>query len=219
MIRTPLYRDRTEAGRRLALRLATHYEGRIDVVVLALPRGGVPVGYEVARVLDAPLDVFLVRKLGVPGQRELAMGAIATGAAPFLDRDLISTLQIPDRWIDVVIEDEQRELARRTQAFRGDRPPLRVQGKTVIVVDDGLATGSTMRMAVRALRAARPARIVAAVPVGSRSAVEALEAEVDEVVCLATPDPFLAVGRFYDDFTLTSDREVHDLIERAARRG
>ena len=209
-----LFRDRADAGRQLLTRLG-RLEGRDDVLVLGLPRGGIPIAYEVARGLGAPLDVFVVRKLGVPGQEELAMGAIATGGVRVVNPDVVEGLRIPPAVLDRVAAEEARELDRRQRAYRGDRPVPDVRGKTVILVDDGLATGSTMRAAVAALRAQGPQRIVVAVPVGAQSTCEELGREVDEIVCLATPEPFLAVGRFYDDFSQTTDQEVHDLLSSA----
>ncbi|HUG54577.1 MAG TPA: phosphoribosyltransferase [Vicinamibacteria bacterium] len=209
-----LFRDRTDAGRQLLSRLGSH-SGRPDVLVLGLPRGGIPVAYEVARGLGAPLDVFLVRKLGVPGQEELAMGAIATGGVRVLNRDVVDALHIPPDVIDRVAAEEGRELARREQSYRGHRPEPDVAGKTVILVDDGLATGSSMRAAVAALRQQRPDRIVVAVPVAARSTCEDLRREVDEIVCFATPEPFMAVGRFYQDFSQTTDDEVRELLAAA----
>jgi predicted phosphoribosyltransferase len=211
-----IFHDRADAGRALARRLA-RYANRPDVLVLALPRGGVPVAYEVARALRAPLDVFLVRKLGVPGQEELAMGAIATGGVRVLNDDVVSLLEISDEIIDSVAEAQRRELVRRERAYRDDRPPPDVRNRTVILIDDGLATGSTMRAAVAALRRQRPARIVVAAPVASASTCDDLRAEVDEVVCAQTPEPFYAVGSWYEDFTQTSDAEVHALLEQAAQ--
>ena len=210
-----LFRDRADAGRQLAARLAA-YVGRPDVVVLALPRGGVPVAFETARALGASMDVFLVRKLGVPGREELAMGALATGGVRVLNDDVVRTLAIPDHVIDAAAEKEQRELARREHAYRDDRPPPDVKGRTALLVDDGLATGSTMRAAVAALRKLHPSRIVIAVPVGSAETCAELAGEADEVVCAQTPEPFYAVGLWYDDFTQTTDEEVHELLERAA---
>jgi predicted phosphoribosyltransferase len=210
------FRDRADAGRALAERLA-HYANRPDVLVLALPRGGVPVAYEVARALGAPLDVFLVRKLGVPGQEELAMGAIATGGVRVLNDDVLRVLQIPDEVIESVAESQGRELERRERSYRDDRPLPRVRGRTVILIDDGLATGSSMRAAIAALRQQKPARIVVAVPVAAAATAEEMRREVDELVCVATPEPFYAVGSWYEDFTQTSDAEVHALLEQAAR--
>src|SRR3954467_14388492 len=187
------FRDRHEAGRQLAEKLAP-YANRPDVLVLALPRGGVPVAYEVARALGAPLDVFVVRKLGVPGYEELAMGAVATGGVRVLNDQIVNRLGIPQHIIDAVATREQQELARRERLYRGGRPPPDVRGRTVILVDDGLATGATMRAAVMALRQLRPARLVVAVPTAAPETCEALRAEVDEVICAITPEPFYAVG-------------------------
>jgi predicted phosphoribosyltransferase len=209
-----LFRDRADAGRHLLSRLGA-YGDRPDVLVLGLPRGGIPVGYEVARGLGAPLDVFVVRKLGVPGQEELAMGAIATGGVRVVNRDVVDALHIPPDVLDRAAEAERRELERRESSYRGDRPEPPVEGRTVILVDDGLATGSTMRAAVQALRQQRPARIVVAVPVAAFATCEELRREVEDVVCFATPEPFMAVGRFYDDFSQTTDEEVHDLLASA----
>jgi predicted phosphoribosyltransferase len=202
-----------DAGRAVAARL-TAYAGREDTLVLGLPRGGVPVAYEVARALGAPLDVFLVRKLGVPGQDELAMGAIATGGVRVLNADVVGELRIPSGVIDVVSAREVAELSRRERAYRGDRSPLEIVDRVVILVDDGLATGATMRAAVRALRQGRAARIVVAVPVGARETCEDLRAEVDDLVCVSTPDPFHAVGLWYEDFSQTTDDEVRAVLAR-----
>jgi predicted phosphoribosyltransferase len=210
-----LFRDRADAGRFLATKLM-NYANRPDVLVLALPRGGVPVGYEVARLLCAPLDVFLVRKLGVPGHEELAMGALATGDLRVLNEDVVQALGIPEEVIASVVARERQELERRERLYRDDRPAPEVRGRVVILVDDGLATGSTMRAAVAALRQQRPARIVVAVPVGSPETCAELNSEADEAVCARTPDPFYAVGLWYDDFAQTTDDEVHDLLARAA---
>jgi len=209
------FRDRTEAGRFLAERLA-QYSDRPDVLVLALPRGGVPVAFEVARSLGAPLDVFLVRKLGVPGHEELAMGAIASGGARVLNRDVVRGLQITDEVIDAVAAREGQELRRREHDYRDDRPAADVRGKVVILIDDGLATGSTMRSAVVALRRQGPARLVVAVPIAAPSTCEEFRAEVDEVICVRTPEPFYAVGVWYEDFSQTTDDEVRDLLTRAS---
>jgi putative phosphoribosyl transferase len=209
-----LFLDRREAGRRLAEHLRA-YANRDDVAVLALPRGGVPVGYEVARALGAPLDVFLVRKLGVPGHEELAMGAIASGGIQVLNRNVIEMLRIPGRVIDRVRQQEAAELERRERAYRGDRPPRPVAGRTIILVDDGLATGSTMEAAVLALRRRNPAKIVVAVPTAPPETCDALKASADEVVCATTPEPFYAVGKWYTDFTQTTDEEVRELLEQA----
>src|SRR5467141_2342286 len=208
---TERFSDRREAGRLLAAKLAA-YANRQDVLVLALPRGGVPVAYEVARTLGAPLDVFLVRKLGVPGYEELAMGAVATGGVRVLNDQIVNGLGIPGYVIDAVAAQEQQELARRERLYRGGRPSPDVRGRTVILVDDGLATGATMHAAIEALRQQRPARIVVAVPTASRETCEALRREVDEVVCAITPEPFHAVGLWYDDFTQTTDQEVRELL-------
>jgi predicted phosphoribosyltransferase len=208
------YRDRAEAGRVLASKLSA-YADRQNVVVLALPRGGVPVAFEVAQALHAPLDVFLVRKLGLPGHQELAMGAIASGGVRVLNDEVVRSLQIPDEVIDSVAEEEQQELGRRERLYRGDRPPLDVRGKTIILVDDGLATGASMRAAVAALRQMGPAGIVVAVPVGATETCWDLRNEADEVVCGHTPEPFRAVGLWYEDFSQTSDVEVRELLERA----
>ena len=210
-----IFRDRADAGRALARRLGK-YANRPDVLVLALPRGGMPVAYEVARALNAPLDVFLVRKLGVPGQEELAMGAIATGGVRILNEDVVRVLQIPEDVIDSVAESQWRELARRERAYRDDRPLPEVRGRTILLIDDGLATGSTMRAAIAALRQQGPARIVVAVPVASPSTAEELRQEVEEVVVVQAPEPFYAVGSWYEDFSQTSDAEVHALLEHAA---
>jgi erythromycin esterase-like protein/predicted phosphoribosyltransferase len=206
-----VFRDRREAGRVLAQRLAA-YANRRDVLVLALPRGGVPVAFEVARALGAPLDVYVVRKLGIPGHEELAMGAVATGGARVLNEQVVNRLGIPAYVIDAVEARERQELARRERLYRGGRPPPDVRGRTVILVDDGLATGATMHAAVQALRQQQPARIVVAVPVASPETCDELKAEVDEVVCALTPDPFYAVGYWYEDFSQTTDEEVRNLL-------
>ena len=212
------FRDRTEAGRLLAGKL-TAYVNRPDVLVLALPRGGVPVAYEVARALGAPLDVFVVRKLGVPGYEELAMGAVATGGVRVLNEQVVGGLRIPEHVIEAVAASEQQELARRERLYRGERPPPGVRGRTVILVDDGLATGATMHAAIKALRAQQPARIVVAVPTGAPEACEQLKEEVDDVICAITPEPFHAVGLWYQEFSQTTDEEVRDLLARSALAG
>ncbi len=209
------FRDRSEAGRLLAEKLKA-YANRPDVVVLALPRGGVPVAYEVTMALKAPLDVFLVRKLGVPGHEELAMGAIGSGGVRVLNAAVVNYLHIPDELIDEAAAQEQQELERRERLYRGDRPALDARGRTVILIDDGLATGSTMRAAATALRAQQPARLVVAVPVAAAEACNEFRAEVDEIICASTPEPFYAVGLWYEDFSQTSDDEVRDLLARAA---
>ena len=213
LIRPGLFRDRREAGRVLAEKLAA-YANRPDVLVLALPRGGVPVAYEVARALGAPLDVFVVRKLGVPGYEELAMGAVATGGVRVLNDQLVERLGIPEHIIDAVAARERRELARRERLYRGGRPPPDVRGRTVILVDDGLATGATMHAAIQALRQQNPARIVVAVPTASPETCEEMKARADDVICAITPEPFHAVGRWYQDFSQTTDEEVAALLAR-----
>ena len=210
------FRNRAEAGRALA-RTLSHYAGRDEVVVLALPRGGVPVAYEVARELGAPLDVFLVRKLGVPGHEELAMGAIASGGVLVLDEGVLRWLGISEKQIQKTLAREMDELRRREAAYRDGRPLPDLKGKTVILVDDGLATGASMQAAARAVRRYEPARTVIAVPVASRVTCDQFRAEVDEVVCAVTPAPFYSVGNWYEDFSQTSDEEVHELLERAAQ--
>ena len=210
------FRDRHEAGRRLADKLVA-YAKRPDVLVLALPRGGVPVAFEVARDLGAPLDLFLVRKLGLPGHEELAMGAIASGGVRVLNDEVVRMLNVPPEVIDLVGTWEQQELARREQLYRGDRPAPDVRGRTVILVDDGLATGATMHAAIAALRRQQPARIVVAVPTAPPEMCEALRAEVDDVICAITPQPFQSVGLWYEDFSPTTDEEVRELLARAAR--
>ena len=212
----PTFHDRRDAGRALATKLL-RYGGRPGLLVLALPRGGVPVGYEVAQALGAPLDVFIVRKLGVPGQDELAMGALASGDVIVLNDDIVRALQIPPRAIDQVARRERAELLRREREYRGDRgPPPAVRGRTVVLVDDGLATGSTMRAAAAALRRQAPARLVVAVPVAAEQTCDQFRDEVDDVVCARTPEPFVAVGVWYEDFAQTTDAEVRDLLSRAA---
>jgi putative phosphoribosyl transferase len=208
------FTNRTEAGRLLAAKLQD-YAGKPAVLVLALPRGGVPVAFEVAKELGAALDVFVVRKLGTPGQRELAMGAIASGGIKVLNEDVVSLLRIPDEVIDRVASEEQEEMARRERAYRKDRPPLDLKDRTVILVDDGLATGSTMHAAVAAARKAQAARIVVAIPVAPLSTLDEFRGEADHVVCVLAPDgPFDGVGRWYLDFSQTTDEEVRDLLDR-----
>ena len=211
------FMDRAEAGRFLAAQLG-EYANRPDVLVLALPRGGVPVAYQVATALNAPLDIFLVRKLGVPGQEELAMGAIATGGVRVLNDEIVNYLDIPSKVIDAVAMEEERELERRERLYRGERPARAVRGRLAILIDDGLATGSTMRAAAIALRQQQPASIVIAVPVASNQICDELRTEVDKVICAATPEPFRAVGLWYEDFTQTTDEEVRDLLARADLR-
>jgi predicted phosphoribosyltransferase len=208
------FEDRRHAGRELSKALAP-YGDRDDVIVLAIPRGGVPVAYEVATALHAPLDVLVVRKLGVPGQEELAMGAIASGGLVVLDGGLVRAAGIPESEIARVIDEEQKELERRESVFRDGRAPVAVDGRTVILIDDGLATGSSMQAAVLSLRRRRPARLVVAVPVASQEACAQLRALVDEAVCLETPRSFFAVGLCYRDFAQTTDEEVRALLDSA----
>jgi putative phosphoribosyl transferase len=211
------FRDRTEAGKLLAAKLG-RYANRADVVVLALPRGGVPVAFEVARALNAPLDLFLVRKLGVPGQEELAMGAIASGGARVLNEEVVAHLRISDDLINSVVAEEELELERRERAYRGERPMPAVDGRTVILIDDGVATGSTMRAAVAALRQKSPAHLVVAVPTAAASTASEMRAEVDDFVAVIEPEEFSAVGQWYESFSQTTDAEVSALLERAAER-
>jgi predicted phosphoribosyltransferase len=212
-----VFRDRSEAGRLLATKLLA-YAGEPDVVVLGLPRGGVPVAFEVAQVLAAPLDVFLARKLGVPGHEELAMGAVASGGVRVLNHDVVNRLGIAPEEIDAVVAREVAELARREKLYRGGRPPPEVDGRTVILVDDGLATGATMRAAIAALRQLGPARIVVAVPTAGRDICAEFKNQADDVICYMTPEPFLAVGRWYEDFGQTTDQEVCALLAQAQLR-
>jgi predicted phosphoribosyltransferase len=209
--------NRTDAGRRLAGAL-TRYIGRSDVLVLGLPRGGVPVAYEIALALDAPLDVFVVRKLGLPGHEEFGIGAIASGGVRVVDESVLRAYGVDAATLDRITQRERQELTRRERAYRDDRPFPAVNGRTVILVDDGLATGSTMRAAVAALRAEGPREIVIAVPVGAPETCAGMRHVADDVVCLERPDPFYAVGLWYEDFEQTEDAEVHDLLERAAAR-
>ena len=206
------FRDRAEAGRALA-RVLSHYAGRDDVIVLALPRGGVPVAAEVAKELAAPLDVFVVRKLGVPGHEELAMGAIASGGVLVLDDGVLRWLGISEEQVQRALTRELDELRRREAAYRNGRPLPDLKGKTVILVDDGLATGASMQAAARAVRRHQPARIVIAVPVASRATCDQFRDDVDEVVCAVTPEPFYAVGNWYEEFSQTSDEEVRELLD------
>jgi putative phosphoribosyl transferase len=216
--RTRRFADRYDAGRRLAEALAG-YAGRSDVLVVALPRGGVPVGYEVARALGAPLDVMQVRKLGVPGHEELAMGAIASGGVRIVSENVVEALGIPERVIATVAAAEAQELERRERIYREGRHFPEVRGRTVILVDDGLATGSTMRAAAAALRSLGADRLVAAVPVAPRESCDAMREVVDEVVCATMPERFLAVGEWYEDFSQTSDEEVSELLRRGEHGG
>lgn len=213
--RQRVFADREEAGRELADRLG-RYAGRDDVVVLALPRGGVPVAREVADALDAPLDVLVVRKLGLPAQPELALGAIASGGVRILNRELVDSLGLAEEELEELTERERVEVAHREDAFRGGRGPMPVEGRTVILVDDGVATGATLRAAVRSLRERGPSRIVAAVPVASPDSAETLRDEVDELVCVQTPPGFFAVGQFYVHFPQVAGERVRELLEGEA---
>jgi len=208
------FQDRREGGERLAERLR-EYANRLDVIVLALPRGGVPVGFEVAEALRVPLDVFVVRKLGVPGQEELAMGALASGGVRVLDEEVIRLAGVSASDVERMTSTARAELSRQEARYRGERPFPAIAGKRVILVDDGLATGSTMRAAVQALRSQHPAAIAVAVPVGAAETCAALRAVADDVICLETPEPFRAVGLWYEDFSQTTDDEVHTLLDRA----
>ena len=208
------FKDRTEAGQVLARKLAA-YANHEDVVVLALPRGGVPVAFEIATALNVPLDVFLVRKLGVPGQSELAMGAIANGGVRVLNQDIVRSLRLSDAVIDKVAAQEQQELERRERLYRDDRPLPLLHERTVIIVDDGLATGATMRAAIEAIRQQQAARIVVAVPISSPETCRALAAQVEEIICVETPQPFCSVGLWYEDFPQTTDEEVRNLLKQA----
>jgi predicted phosphoribosyltransferase len=211
----PLFQDRSNAGRFLAGKLA-HHANDPSVVVLALPRGGVPVAFEIARALDAPLDIFVVRKLGVPGYEELAMGAIASGGIRVLNEEIIQRVNIPQSAVDATTREEEQELIRCEKAFRGTRPPAPIEGRTVILVDDGLATGATMRAAVRALRRQNPAYLTVAVPIGAKDTCDHFRAEVNELICGDTPEPFFAVGTWYANFLPTTDEEVQHLLDHAA---
>jgi predicted phosphoribosyltransferase len=211
------FKDRRDAGKILAQKLSA-YTSRLDVIVFALPRGGVPVAYEVALALNAPLDVFIVRKLGLPGQEELAIGAIASGGIRVLNDDIVRALAIPEEVINVIAQREFQELQRREQMYRGDRPLSDVRDRTIILIDDGLATGASMRAAVAGLRALHPARIVIAVPTAAPETCDAFKFEVDEIVCAMTPEPFEGVGRWYADFRQTTDEEVRTFLEEATRQ-
>ncbi len=211
-----LFNDRVDAGRKLAKDLLK-YANRSDVLILALPRGGVPVAFEVAKELNVKMDVFIVRKLGVPGNEELAMGAIASDNIRVLNEDVVMSFQIPERVIDMVAENERKELERRERAYRGDRPKPEIEGSTVILIDDGLATGATMRAAAAALKTKNPAKIVIAVPTAAPDTCEIFRKEVDEIICLATPEPFYGVGAWYEDFSQTTDKEVCELLDKARK--
>jgi len=210
----PLFRDRTDAGRKLAQKLLD-YADRPDVIVLGLPRGGVPVAFEVAQALHAPLDIFLVRKLGVPGHEELAMGAIASGGIRVLNQEVVKLLRIPDAVIDAVAQWEEQELERRARIYRDNRPPVDVRGRTVLLVDDGLATGASMAAAIAALQAQALVQIIVAVPVAAPETCAAFKEQVDRIVCAETPDPFYGVGLWYADFSPTSDEAVRELLARS----
>jgi putative phosphoribosyl transferase len=207
-----LFRDRVDAGRSLARRLSNYGP---DTLVLALPRGGVPVASEVAKALGAPFDVFLVRKLGVPGHEELAMGAISSGGVKVLNQNVVRSLQISEQEVAATVKREETELLRREHLYRGERPLTKVEGRAVILIDDGVATGATMRAAILALRQQNPAWLVVAVPVGAPDTCERLRHGADEVVCVATPEPFYSVGRWYEMFPQISDEEVQELLSRA----
>jgi putative phosphoribosyl transferase len=212
-----LFANRREAGAELAIKLK-RYAGRGDVVVLALPRGGVPVAFEVAEALDAPLDIFLVRKLGMPGHREYAMGAIASGGVRVLSDDVIRAYRIPAQAIEAIVREEQAELERREREYRQSAPLTNLRGRIVMLVDDGLATGSTMRAAVQAVRQHQPARVIVAVPVGAPETCDEFADVTDETVCARTPEPFRAVGLWYRDFSETTDNEVRALLRQHADR-
>lgn len=212
-----LFKDRRDAGRQLAQKLSS-YADRSDVIVLALPRGGVPVAYEVARALNAPMDIFLVRKLGVPGHEELAFGAIASGGVRVLNNDVVWGLNVSDEAIDAVAQRELKELERRERAYRGDHPAQDIRDRIAILVDDGLATGASMRAAIDGVRAKDPAKIVVAVPTGAPETCEAFKSIVDEIICAETPKPFYGVGMWYQDFSQTTDEEVRILLEQTTEK-
>jgi len=212
-----IFRNREEAGEQLASRLV-EYANREDVIVLGVPRGGVPIAFKVAEALNLPLDVFVLRKLGVPGREELAFGAIGSGGVRVLDRAIVEAIGLSKTAIEMVTQTEKTELLRRERIYRGGRPPLDLRGKTVILVDDGIATGSSLRAGVRALRQTKPASIVIAAPVAPPSAVNSLKSEVDDVVCVAVPEIFYGVGQFYKDFSQVKDEEVIELLDTAARQ-
>ena len=209
-----LFEDRVDAGKKLAKELSK-YANRSDVLILALPRGGVPVAFEVAKELNVKMDVFIVRKLGVPGNEELAMGAISSDNVLVLNEDIVKSFQIPERVINMVAENELKELKRRERTYRGDRPNPEISGSTVILIDDGLATGATMRAAASAIKTKNPAKIVVAVPTGAPDTCEIFKKEVDEVICVATPEPFYGVGAWYGNFSQTTDEEVCELLDKA----
>lgn len=209
-----LFKDRVDAGRILAKELSK-YASRSDVLILALPRGGVPVAYEVAKALNVKMDVFIVRKLGVPGYEELAMGAIASDNIRVLNEDVVKSFGIPEEVIEKTATKELHELERREKAYRGDRPKPEITNKTVILIDDGLATGATMRAAAAALKTKNPAKIIIAVPTAAADTCEFFEGKVDEIICVATPEPFYGVGAWYGNFSQTTDKEVCDILEKA----
>jgi putative phosphoribosyl transferase len=212
----PIFKDRDDAGRKVAEQLLT-YADRKDVIVLGIPRGGVPVAFQVAKVLRVPLDIFVSRKLGVPGQEELAFGALASGGVRVLDREIIEGVGISEAQIEQITEKAKKELTRRESIYRGVRPPLRVEGQVVVLVDDGIATGSSMRAAIQALRQMKPARLIVAVPVAPISTCNRLRPEVDELICVNTPKYFYAIGQFYDDFSQVADEQVIELLRQAAQ--
>ena len=217
MLRFQIFQDRSDAGRQLAEELVSYAE-RDDVIVLGLPRGGVPVAFEVAQRLGLPLDVFVVRKLGVPGHEELAMGAIAPGGVRVLNEDVLQVIPDAQAIVEMVAAIEGEELERRERNYRGDRPPPDLKDRTVILIDDGLATGASMRAAVAALRQQGAAKIIVAVPVGAPSTCQDLKNGADEVICLQTPIAFIGVGQYYADFSQTTDEEVRELLSQAASR-
>ena len=212
-----LFKDRRDAGKKLAQKLSA-YASRSDVVILALPRGGVPVAYEVALTLNAPLDIFTVRKLGLPGHEELAMGAIATGGARVINQDVVRSFHVPQGVVEAVAKQELRELERRERAFRGDRMMREVHDKTAILIDDGLATGASMQAAIKGLRAKDPTRIVVAVPTAPLETCEAFKQLVDEMICATTPEPFYGVGQWYEDFSQVTDDQVQTFLEQASQQ-
>ena len=211
------FKDRRDAGRKLAQKLSAYARGQ-NALILALPRGGVPVAYEVALTLNVPMDIFIVRKLGLPGREELAIGAIASGGIRILNRDIIRMLSIPEEVINFVARRELQELQRRERLYRGNRPSPEVRDRTIILIDDGLATGASMRAAVAGVRAQHPARIVVAVPAAAAETCDAFRSEVEEVVCAITPEPFYGVSRWYEDFSQVTDEEVRALLEEANRQ-
>jgi putative phosphoribosyl transferase len=216
MFEEPIFQDRVEAGRKLAEQLQK-YANREDVIVLGIPRGGVPVAFEVAKALKAPLDIFVSRKLGTPGQEELAFGAVASGGVRVLDQEIVESVGISDQQMEQITEKVRMEVERREKLYRGDRPALKLEAKTVILVDDGIATGSSMRAAIAALRLLKPARIVVAVPVAPLSTCKHLKQEADELICVRTPEFFFAIGEFYSDFSQLEDQEVTEILKQATK--